>query len=232
MPFIVGESYTRDHIHDVLGGEKVSYLPQKEGKIVCGCFSPDSNPEAPFVILVGGDHENDGLAVAKKANILEVQDEPIPVFLKHASNDWQFEGSFRVRRVNRDRTFLEEKQRRAQRTDVIMALILEPVESTPSTYLLTWNPNNWPWDNLEDAVRVTAEGRPVDDRWSCGNTKRIRVGDRLFLSPRRRAQGNHGSRMGDLCDVRRTALGCRATEQGRDRSFGRCPVRADFEPRL
>ena len=62
-----------------------------------------------------------------------------------------------------------------------MALILEPVESTATTYLLTWNPNNWAWDNLEDEVRVTASGRPVDDRWSCGNTKRIRVGDWLFL---------------------------------------------------
>ena len=57
MPLIPGESYTRDHIHEILGGEKVSYLPQKDGKIVCGCFSSDANPEAPYVILVGGDGE-------------------------------------------------------------------------------------------------------------------------------------------------------------------------------
>jgi hypothetical protein len=47
MPFIPSESYTRDQIHEEVGGEKVSYLPQKEGRVVCGCFSPDSNPEAP-----------------------------------------------------------------------------------------------------------------------------------------------------------------------------------------
>ena len=39
MLFVQGESYTRDFIHDQLGGEKVSYLPQKGGRIVCGCFS-------------------------------------------------------------------------------------------------------------------------------------------------------------------------------------------------
>ena len=30
-------------------------------------------------------------------------------------------------------------------------------------------------------VTRSAEGRPVEDHWSCGNTKRIRSGDRLFL---------------------------------------------------
>lgn len=181
MPFIPGESYTRDHIHEILGGEKVSYLPQRDGKIVCGCFSTDANPEAPYVILVGGDEDSVEHPVEKKAKILEAQDEPIPVFLKRASNDWVYEGNFRVQRVTRDRQFLEEKQREAGRADVVMALILEPVESTSTTYLLTWNPNNWHWDNLEDEVRVTASGRPVDEQWSCGNTKRIRIGDRLFL---------------------------------------------------
>lgn len=180
MPFIPGESYTRDHIHEILGGEKVSYLPQKNGKIICGCFSADANPEAPFVILVGGDEVSEG-PVERKARILEAQNEPIPVFLKRAANDWLFEGDFKVKGVSRDRQFLEEKQRQAGRVDVVMALIMEPVESTAITYLLTWNPDNWHWDNLEDEVRVTADGRPVDEQWSCGNTKRIRVGDRLFL---------------------------------------------------
>src|SRR3954468_649934 len=99
MPFIPGESYTRDHIHAEVGGEKVSYLPQKDGRIVCGCFSTDSNPEAPFVILVGGDEDGAEPPVERKAKILEKQEEPIPVFLKRATNDWLFEGIFRVRRA-------------------------------------------------------------------------------------------------------------------------------------
>lgn len=181
MPFISGESYTRDRIHEMLGGEKLSYLPQKDGRIVCGCFSTETSPEAPYVILVGDDDDSLEHPVEKKTKILEGQHDSIPVFLKRASNDWTYVGNFRFQRVTRDRHFIEEKQRQAGRADVVMALILVPVESTDVAYLLTWNPNNWPWDNLEDQVRSTFSGRPVDDRWSCGNTKRLRIGDRLFL---------------------------------------------------
>lgn len=50
-----------------------------------------------------------------------------------------------------------------------------------TTYLLTWNPARWSWDNLPEAARQTAQGEPFRQRWSCGNTKKIRRGDRLFL---------------------------------------------------
>lgn len=51
----------------------------------------------------------------------------------------------------------------------------------PSTYLLTWNPTKFPWDDLErDAETVRAKGY-YRCSWSCGNTKRIRKGDRFFL---------------------------------------------------
>jgi hypothetical protein len=72
MPFIPGESYTRGQIHEEFGGETVTYLPQQDGKIVCGCFSPDSNPEAPYEILVGGRDEQGGgdSSVVKKARLL------------------------------------------------------------------------------------------------------------------------------------------------------------------
>lgn len=50
-----------------------------------------------------------------------------------------------------------------------------------NTYLTTWNPKNWAWTTLEeDAVR-TVGGERVVESWSCGNTKRIVAGDRLFL---------------------------------------------------
>ncbi len=47
-------TYSRDNFHESLGGGKVSCLPQRDGKIVCGCFSADVNPESAYVILVGG----------------------------------------------------------------------------------------------------------------------------------------------------------------------------------
>ena len=53
MSFFVGDSYTRKQIHAVLGGETVTYLSQQSGRIVCGCFSTDSNPDAPYEVLAG-----------------------------------------------------------------------------------------------------------------------------------------------------------------------------------
>lgn len=49
------------------------------------------------------------------------------------------------------------------------------------TFLLTWNPKLWPWDTLEaDHARSLKQGF-LDDRWSCGRSKRLRAGDRVFL---------------------------------------------------
>ena len=48
-------------------------------------------------------------------------------------------------------------------------------------YLLTWNGAKWRWDELDEtAVRVHMGGR-VSDRWSCGRTTSIGVGDRVFI---------------------------------------------------
>jgi HNH endonuclease/EVE domain len=138
--------------------------------------------EAPYEILVGGPDEGVGeSSVLKKARMLAKQREPIPVFLKQATNAWLFDGHFRVKGVVEDRGYIVRKQRQANRTDVVLALQMEPVEVGHDTYLLTWNPRNWAWDDLEEMVNRSAAGRPVEDHWSCGNTKRIRPGDRLFL---------------------------------------------------
>ena len=49
------------------------------------------------------------------------------------------------------------------------------------TFLLTWNPKKWPWETLDaDYARARKQGF-LDDRWSCGRSKRIRSGDRVFL---------------------------------------------------
>lgn len=49
-----------------------------------------------------------------------------------------------------------------------------------NTYLLTWNPKRWPWRVARDVADLKAHGYH-DGRWSCGGTKRIEKGDRLFL---------------------------------------------------
>ncbi len=49
------------------------------------------------------------------------------------------------------------------------------------TYLLTWNPNRWPWNELPKEANKSAGGQTVSERWSCGVTKKIQVSDRVFL---------------------------------------------------
>lgn len=49
------------------------------------------------------------------------------------------------------------------------------------TFLFTWNPKRWHWDDLPQAVyEANVEGQYLD-KWSCGVTKNISVGDRAFL---------------------------------------------------
>ncbi len=50
-----------------------------------------------------------------------------------------------------------------------------------AAYLLTWNPDLWPWPELADNIRAIREHGHVDRRWSCGTTRGITRGDRVFL---------------------------------------------------
>lgn len=48
-------------------------------------------------------------------------------------------------------------------------------------YLLTWNPKNYDWRDLPDQVRSLGAGVRLVLKWSCGNTKRVPAGARVFL---------------------------------------------------
>ena len=50
-----------------------------------------------------------------------------------------------------------------------------------STYLYTWNPKRWVWVDQADAVYRVNNGDQYDMYWSCGNTKKIQIGDVFFL---------------------------------------------------
>lgn len=50
-----------------------------------------------------------------------------------------------------------------------------------NTYLLTWNPAKWPWPDLGDCIQNIRKNGVHSDRWSCGHSRKIVVGDRVFL---------------------------------------------------
>jgi 5-methylcytosine-specific restriction protein A len=50
-----------------------------------------------------------------------------------------------------------------------------------SAYLYVWNPDKWVWSDQQDAIYRVNNGDQYDMYWSCGNTKRIEIGDIFFL---------------------------------------------------
>lgn len=50
-----------------------------------------------------------------------------------------------------------------------------------STYLLTWNPRRWDWLDLEEDIQRVRSGTGLVAQWSCGVTKSIQIGDRVYL---------------------------------------------------
>lgn len=89
--FNVGHEYTRDEIHRKLGGSKQSYLPTVKSRFVAVCLRLDLNPRAPHVVLCGR-----GPIIAAAGLALSNQRGPVPVFIKRASNRWEYMGMFIV----------------------------------------------------------------------------------------------------------------------------------------
>jgi hypothetical protein len=89
--FVIGKCYTRDEIHGLLGGSKVSCLPSVDGKLVAACLSLKFSPAAPTVVLCG-----QGPKTTAASRLLTLQREKLPIFIKEAVGRWQFRGDFRV----------------------------------------------------------------------------------------------------------------------------------------
>lgn len=55
------------------------------------------------------------------------------------------------------------------------------VDKNTSTFLFTWNPLKWNWTDLQKSIDYLENVGYVVRRWSCGNSKNIKKGDRIFL---------------------------------------------------
>jgi len=72
-----------------------------------------------------------------------------------------------------------------------------------ASFLLTWNPTRWSWDDLKRERDRLSRGEPVVMRWSTGNTRRISIGDELFLMKQGDAPRGivaHGRAVSDVFD--------------------------------
>ena len=89
--FTINCEYTRAEIHVQLGGSTVSCLPTNHGVIVAACLSKKFSPQAPDVVLCG-----EGARTSPVSDMFTQQTSAVPVFIKSASNRWQYRGRFVV----------------------------------------------------------------------------------------------------------------------------------------
>lgn len=123
ISFEIGQPYTRNQIHEVLGGDKSSSFPQRHKRIVCGCFSLERNPQAPQVILI-----EDKAKVVEKLHLLLSQNESIPVFVKRFSSHWVYQGYFRVLNYSTNEQEVEEMKKISLRDNIVAVLHLEKAD--------------------------------------------------------------------------------------------------------
>jgi hypothetical protein len=120
MRLIEGHFYTREQIHDLLGGGVQDYLPHKNGRVVCGCFKKDTNPDAPNVVLPG-----DGPKIQKWAKVFREQNYPVPIFIKKDINKWEYVGDYQVKGWTDKSSDIFHYAKTSGRNDVTSVLFLE-----------------------------------------------------------------------------------------------------------
>jgi hypothetical protein len=118
----LGLSYSREQINAMLGGGVQAFLPTKNGRVVCGCFKLDLNPDAPSEVLVGFGPQRE-----TSARTAVLQQTPFPIFLKREVDAWEYVGIYRaVRYLTRGHDLLKEEER-AKREDVAGILYMESI---------------------------------------------------------------------------------------------------------
>lgn len=113
LTLVKGHFYHWQEIGPLVGHTPCGYLTQVDQNIVCGCFRTDLNPDAPSIVLPGGNNPE----WVDKARLLRQQVTSIPVFVKAEGLPWEFVGKFRVEamtqnpieiKIHRDRHRLDD----------------------------------------------------------------------------------------------------------------------------
>jgi hypothetical protein len=118
--FRKGELYSRREISDCLGGNPMSYLPSKGGRVLYACLRPELNPHAPKIVLVGS-----GEKTVENARMLCRQNGAIPVFVREADAEWEYMGDYEVERCSEDQGVIDEHQGYSGREDLRMIIYLK-----------------------------------------------------------------------------------------------------------
>lgn len=105
--------YTRADIQALVGGELQTYLPQKDKRILAGCFNEELNPDCPNEVQAG----NKPQVKTKAELLLSQQDNVFPVFTKRTMNckHYRYIGQFRCVGGSNNRDDLELAEQKSGR---------------------------------------------------------------------------------------------------------------------
>jgi len=118
--FMEGEFYSWKELSSLMGFTPTPYLTNAKGKIVCGTFRKDLNPDAPGIVLPGKSKAH----WAQNAVLLCQQSQSIPVFTKEAGLPWEYHGRFTGEGCTRNATEIAIHQERAENRDEPISLVL------------------------------------------------------------------------------------------------------------
>lgn len=120
------KEYTRMEIQKLIGGELQSYLPQRNKRILAGCFNRSYNPDCPESIQAGKPKK-----VVDKAELLISQpDNEFPVFVKEgkSSRTYSFIGYYHCTGGSKDQDALKAAEMKSGRHgELSYVLNLTPV---------------------------------------------------------------------------------------------------------
>jgi hypothetical protein len=122
---VKGQAYTREQIHDALGGSRREALPTSGGKVVCACLTRRMNPRAPEEIVIGG---SDG--AVRLARAFAASGAAVPVFVRAARGGWEYAGERRVRTLIEEPGALLALVAEGAPPDASLALLLEEAAGT------------------------------------------------------------------------------------------------------
>jgi hypothetical protein len=91
--FVKDRVYSRTEIQHLVGGEIQTYLPQRNKRILAGCFNQELNPDCPVQIQAG----NAGKVISKAELVISQPENEFPVFIKpnEKSKDYRYIGVFK-----------------------------------------------------------------------------------------------------------------------------------------
>lgn len=107
------KSYARKEIQELVGGEIQTYLPQKNKRILAGCFNRELNPDCPSQVQAG----NAGKVTTKAELLISQPDNVFPVFIKpnESSRLYEYIGQYSCLGGTNEQSVLDQAESKSGR---------------------------------------------------------------------------------------------------------------------